>query len=71
MKRNRVSPIKTHPFLLYTLNNYQIIKIQTFEYYSHTGFTIFVVFFFYTSFLINFNDFFEAKKLQKSLLCLP
>lgn len=71
MKRKRVSRCETHPFFLYTLNNYQIIKVQTFEYYNHTGFTIFVVFFFYTSFSIDLNDFFEAKKLQKSLLCLP
>lgn len=31
MKRNRVSPKLTHPFFLYTLNNYQVIKIQIFE----------------------------------------
>lgn len=31
MKRNRVSQTKTHPFFLYTPNNYQVIIIQVFE----------------------------------------
>lgn len=70
LQSNRVPLALTHPFFLYTSNEHQVAKIQWFKSKNHTGFAIFVVFFFSTSFLIEFNDFFEAKKLQKSLLCL-